>query len=65
MPDAHQKRAGGLLALGLVVGAVALTPQVVGGLLAGSLPLSRSARAADFDVRQFEATFAVPPTRRG
>jgi hypothetical protein len=36
---------------------VALTPQVVGGLLAGSLPVSLSARAADFDIQQFQADF--------
>lgn len=41
----------------LIVTAVALTPQIVGSLLAGGLPFNLRAHAADLDLRQLQADF--------
>jgi hypothetical protein len=47
----------------LIVLAVAFTPQFVGGLLAGGLPLGISAHAADFDLKAFQADFNAAADR--
>jgi len=41
----------------VVVGMVALVPQVVAGLLAGSLPAGAAAHAADMNLEQLKAQF--------